>query len=111
MTARRKRRPIKLLNPFGRVQKGMDDARLAAAIAVVKAHDPELADRTPVWFGGPLEGDVRQRYMAVGFVAAADSGLDGGRAYVVDVRSGHVIWRRPIDHRADLPRSLTALGT
>jgi hypothetical protein len=111
MTARRKRRPMKLLNPFGRVQKGMDDDRLAAAIAVVKAHDPELAGSTPAWFGGPLEGDVRQRYMAVGFVAGPDSGVDEGRAYVVDVRSGHVIWRRPIEHRADLPRSVTALGT
>jgi hypothetical protein len=102
---------MKLLNPFGRVQKRMDDDRLAAAIAVAQAHDPELEGRTPVWFGGPLEGDVRQRYMAVGFVASPDSGLDEGRAYVVDVRSGHVIWRRPIEHRADLPRSVTALGT
>jgi hypothetical protein len=46
MTARR-RRPAKLLNPFGRVQKQLDDDRLAAAIAVVEGLDPTLAELAP----------------------------------------------------------------
>jgi len=110
MTARR-RRPAKLLNPFGRVQKQLDDDRLAAAIAVVEGLDPALAELAPTWFGGGLEGDVRLRYMAVGFTAAPDSGIAEGRAFIVDVRSGHVIWQRAIEHRSELPRSVTALGT
>jgi hypothetical protein len=106
-----KRRPGKLLNPFGRVQKQMDADRLASAIAVVEALDPGLAEVAPTWFGGGLEGDVRLRYMAVGFTAAPDAGIAEGRAFVVDVRSGHVIWQRAIEHRSELPRSITALGT
>jgi hypothetical protein len=109
MTTRR-RRSVRLLNPFARFEKRMDDERLAAAIAVVEALEPDLKELAPTWFGGSLEGDVRRRYMAVGFTAAPEAGLDGGRAYVVDVRSGHVIWRRTIEHRADLPRSVTALA-
>jgi hypothetical protein len=101
---------MKLLNPFGGVQKRIDDDRVKAAIAVVETSEPELRDSRPAWFGGGLEGDVRQRYVAVGFVAAPSAGVPEGRAYVVDVRSGHVIWRRAIEHRADLPRSVTALG-
>jgi hypothetical protein len=110
MTTRR-RRSVRLLNPFGRFQKQMDSQRLAAAIAVVEALEPDLKELAPTWFGGDLEGDVRLRYLAVGFTAAPEAGLDEGRAYVVDVRSGHVIWRRAIERRADLPRSLTALAT
>jgi hypothetical protein len=110
MTTRR-RRSVRLLNPFGRVQKRLDDERLAAAIAVVEALEPELKKLAPKWFGGGLEGDVRLRYMAVGFTASPEAGLDEGRAYVVDVRSGHVIWQRTIERRADLPRSVTALAT
>jgi hypothetical protein len=49
--------------------------------------------------------------MAVGFTAAPDSGIAEGRAFIVDVRSGHVIWQRAIEHRSELPRSVTALGT
>jgi len=64
----------------------------------------------PGWFGGPLEGDVRARYVAVGYMPVPDRGLDEGRAYVVDIRTGHVIWQRPIEHRAELPRTITALG-
>ena len=110
MTTRR-RRTVRLLNPFGRVEKRMDAERLAAAVAVVEALEPQLKEVAPAWFGGGLEGDVRQRYMAVGFTAAPEAGLAEGRAYVVDVRSGHVIWQRAIEHRADLPRSVAALGT
>jgi hypothetical protein len=100
-----------LLNPFGRVQKRMDDDRLAAAIAVVEASEPGLKEAAPAWFGGGLEGDVRLRYVAIGYTAAPDAGRTEGRAYVVDVRSGHIIWKRAIERRADLPRSVTALGT
>ena len=57
-----------------------------------------------------LEGDVRARYVAVGFTAVPDRGLDEGRAYVVDIRSGHVIWQRSIERRAELPHSISALG-
>jgi hypothetical protein len=108
--ADRKRRSLKLLNPFARVEKRMADARLADAIAVVESGDPGLHDREPVWFGGPLEGDVRARYVAIGYTPAPDRGLDEGRAYVVDIRTGHVIWQRAIEHRAELPSSITALG-
>jgi hypothetical protein len=110
MTTRR-RRPGRLLNPFARVQKGMDDERLATAIAVVETLDPTLVELAPKWFGGGLEGDVRLRYVAVGFTAAPDAGLAEGRAFVVDVRSGHVIWQRAIEHRSDLPRTVSALAT
>jgi hypothetical protein len=106
----RKRRSLKLLNPFARVEKRMADARLADAIAVVESGDPQLHDREPGWFGGPLEGDVRARYVAVGYTPVPDRGLAEGRAYVVDIRTGHVIWQRPIERRAELPRSITALG-
>ncbi|HEY2788949.1 MAG TPA: hypothetical protein VGI72_05795 [Gaiellales bacterium] len=109
--ATRRRPSGRLLNPFGRVQKRMDDDRLAAAIAVVEALDPGLVELAPAWFGGGLEGDVRLRYMAVGFTAAPDAGIAEGRAFVVDVRSGHVIWQRTIERRTDLPRSVTALAT
>ncbi len=106
----RKRRSLKLLNPFARVEKRMADGRLAEAIAIVEAGDPELHDRAPGWFGGPLEGDVRARYVAVGFTPVPDRGLDEGRAYVVDIRTGHVIWQRAIERRAELPHSITALA-
>jgi len=106
----RKRRSLKLLNPFARVEKRMADARLADAIAVVESGDPQLHDREPGWFGGPLEGDVRARYVAVGYTPVPDRGLAEGRAYVVDIRTGHVIWQRPIERRGELPRSITALG-
>jgi hypothetical protein len=109
MTAR-KRRSFKLLNPFARIEKRMSDDRLAGAIAIVEAAEPELHGREPGWFGGPLEGDVRARYVAVGFTAVPDRGLDEGRAYVVDIRTGHVIWQRIIERRAELPHSITALG-
>ncbi len=109
MTARR-RRSLTLLNPFARIEKRMSDSRLAEAIAVVEAADPELHDREPGWFGGALEGDVRARYVAVGYTAVPDRGLDQGRAYVVDIRTGHVIWQKSIERRAELPHSITALG-
>jgi hypothetical protein len=110
MTERRQRRSLKLLNPFARVEKRMNDARLTEAIAVVEAGEPELHDREPGWFGGSLDGDVRARYVAVGYTRVPDRGLEEGRAYVVDIRTGHVIWQRAIERRADLPRSITALG-
>jgi hypothetical protein len=106
----RKRRSFKLLNPFARVEKRMADDRLADAIAIVESADPQLHDREPGWFGGALEGDVRARYMAVGYTPVPDRGLEEGRAYVVDIRTGHVIWQRAIEHRGELPRSVAALG-
>jgi hypothetical protein len=106
----RKRRSMKLLNPFARVEKRMNDERLAGAIAVVEAGDPELHDRDPAWFGGSLDGDVRARYVAVGYTPVPDRGLDEGRAYIVDIRTGHIVWQRAIERRAELPRSITALG-
>jgi len=105
-----RRRPLRILHPFAPVEKGIADERMATAIAVVEALDPTLHERRPGWFGGGLDGDVRRRYMAIGFTAAPDRGLEEGRAYVVDVRSGHLIWQRPIVRRRDLPRSITALG-
>jgi hypothetical protein len=48
--------------------------------------------------------------MAVGFTADPERGIEEGRAFVVDVRTGHVVARRPLERRADLPRSITALG-
>jgi hypothetical protein len=105
-----RRRSIKLLNPFARVEKRMADDRLAGAIAIVEAGEPGLHDRAPGWFGGPLDGDVRARYVAIGFTPVPDRGLDEGRAYVVDIRTGHIIWQRPIERRAELPHSITALG-
>jgi hypothetical protein len=107
----RKRRSLKILNPFGRIERRMAEARLADAIAVVESGDPALHDHEPAWFGGPLEGDVRARYVAVGFTPVPDRGLNEGRAYVVDIRTGHVIWQRAIERRAELPRSITALGS
>lgn len=109
MTERRRRSPLKLLNPFARIEKRMSDERLAEAVAVVEASDPGLHDREPGWFGGSLEGDVRARYVAVGYTPVPDRGLEEGRAYVVDIRTGHVIWQRPIERRAELPHSITAL--
>jgi hypothetical protein len=109
MTARR-RRSLKLLNPFARIEQRMSDDRLADAIAIVEAADPELHDLEPGWFGGPLEGDVRARYVAVGFTPVPARGLDEGRAYVVDIRTGHVIWQRPIERRTELPHSVTVLA-
>jgi hypothetical protein len=106
----RRRRPARLLNPFGGVERRMQADRQAAAVAVVEAAEPGLHDLQPRWFGGGLEGDVRARYVAVGFLAAPDDGLDEGRAYVVDIRTGHVLVRRPLERRSDLPRSITALG-
>lgn len=106
----RKRRSLKLLNPFARIEKRMSDDRIAGAVAVVEAGDPDLHDREPGWFGGSLEGDVRARYVAVGYTAVPDRGLDEGRAYVVDIRTGHVIWQKAIERRADLPHSINALG-
>jgi hypothetical protein len=110
MTERRPRRSLKLLNPFARIEKRMSDDRVADAIAIVEGADPELQEREPGWFGGSLEGDVRARYVAVGYTAVPDRGLDEGRAYVVDIRTGHVIWQRSIARRADLPHSITVLG-
>ena len=110
MTERRSRRSLKLLNPFARIEKRMSDDRLADAIAIVEAAAPELHEREPGWFGGSLEGDVRARYVAVGFTAVPDRGIDEGRAYVVDIRTGHVIWQRSIERRADLPHSISVLG-
>jgi hypothetical protein len=105
-----RRHPVRVLNPFGRIERRMNDERIAAAVAAVEAAEPGLQDRGPAWFGGGLEGDTRLRYMAVGFTADPDRGLEEGRAYVVDVRTGHVLVRRPLERRADLPRSITALG-
>jgi len=48
--------------------------------------------------------------VAVGYTPVPDRGLAEGRAYVVDIRTGHVIWQRPIERRGELPRSITALG-
>jgi hypothetical protein len=107
---RTRRRPMRLLHPFSPVEKGMADERIATAIAVVEGVSPGLHECEPRWFGDRLDGDVRLRYMAIGFTAAPDRGLDEGRAFVVDIRSGHVIWQRPITDRGDLPRSITALG-
>ena len=106
-----RRRPLRILHPFSPVEKGMADERMVTAIAVVEGLDPTLHERGPRWFGDTLDGDVRRRYMAIGFIAAPDRGLEQGRAYVVDVRSGHLIWQRPIADRRDLPRSITALGS
>jgi hypothetical protein len=105
------RRPLRLLHPFSPVEQGMVDERMATAIAVVEGASEGLRECEPAWFGGRLDGDVRLRYMAIGFTAAPDRGLDEGRAYIVDIRSGHVIWQRPISGRGDLPRSITALGS
>jgi hypothetical protein len=105
-----RRNPVRVLNPFGRIERRMNDERIAAAVAAVEAAEPGLREREPAWFGGGLEGDTRLRYMAVGFIADPDRGLEEGRAYVVDVRTGHVLVRRPLERRADLPRSITALG-
>jgi hypothetical protein len=107
---RTRRRPMRLLHPFSPVEQGMANERIATAIAVVEGVSPGLHECEPAWFGDRLDGDVRLRYMAIGYTAAADRGLDEGRAYVVDVRSGHVIWQRPITARGDLPRNITALG-
>jgi hypothetical protein len=107
---RTRRRPLRILHPFAPVEKGMADELITTAIAVVEGVDPRLHECRPDWFGGGLDGDVRKRYMAIGFTAAPDRGLEEGRAFVVDVRSGHVIWQRPITHRRDLPRNITALG-
>jgi hypothetical protein len=106
----RRRRTIRLFNPFGRVERRMNDDRMAAAVAAVEAAEPRLHELEPAWFGGGLDGDIRLRYMAVGYTADPDRGLDEGRAFVVDVRTGHVLMRRPLERRADLPRSITALG-
>ena len=104
------RRPMKLLSPFGR-SEGLDADRLAAGDRGGERARP----RARGIHAGLVRRRTRRRraprYAAVGFVAGPDSGVDEGRAFVVDVRSGHVIWRRPIEHRADLPRSVTALGT
>jgi hypothetical protein len=107
---RTRRRPIRLLHPFAPVEQAMANERMATAIAVVEGVSPGLHECEPAWFGDRLDGDVRLRYMAIGFAAAPDRGLEEGRAFVVDVRSGHVIWQRTIEHRADLPRSVAALG-
>jgi hypothetical protein len=109
MTIRR-RRAARLLNPFGGVERRMNDDRVAAAVAAVEAAEPGLRDLEPAWFGGGLDGDIRLRYMAVGYTADPERGIEEGRAYVVDVRTGHVLARRPLERRADLPRSITALG-
>jgi hypothetical protein len=109
MTTRR-RRSVRMLNPFARVEKRLADERMVAAIAAVEVLVPELRERAPRWFGGGLEGDIRARYMAVGFTASPDDGLEEGRAFVVDIRSGHVIWQRTIERRAELPHSVTALA-
>lgn len=106
----RRRRTVRVLNPFGGIERKMNDERVAAAVAAVEATEPGLHDLGPAWFGAGLDGDTRLRYMAVGYTADPERGLDEGRAYVVDVRTGHVVARRPLEHRADLPRSITALG-
>jgi len=108
--AARRRPSIRLLNPFARFEQRMADDRLASAIQVVEGIAPDLRDLEPGWFGGSLEGDTRARYVAVGFTAAPDRGLDEGRAFVVDIRTGHVVWQRPIDRRADLPRHVAVLA-
>ncbi len=110
MTVRRRRSTMRLINPFGRVERDMADERMQAAVTAVEALIPDLHDPRPHWFGGRLEGDVRLRYMAIGYTASPDDGRDEGRAFIVDIRSGHVIWQRPIGHRSELPRSVTALA-
>jgi hypothetical protein len=107
----RRRRAVRLLNPLGGVERRMHDERIAAAVAAVEAAEPGLHELEPAWFGGGLDGDTRLRYMAVGYTADPERGIEEGRAYVVDVRSGHVLARRPLERRADLPRSITALGS
>lgn len=106
----RRRRSVRVLNPFGGIERKMNDERVAAAVAAVEAVEPGLHEREPAWFGAGLDGDTRLRYMAVGYTADAERGIDEGRAYVVDVRTGHVLVRRPLESRTDLPRSITALG-
>ena len=107
--APRRRSALSLLNPFARIERGMQDARTSEAIAVVEALRPELADPRPAWFGGGLDGDTRARYVAVGYLAAPDQGIAEGRAFVVDIRSGHVIWQRRIERRSELPRTVAGI--
>jgi hypothetical protein len=106
----RRRRAVRLLNPFSGVERRMNDERIAAAVAAVEASEPGLHELEPAWFGGGLDGDIRLRYMAVGYTPDPERGIEEGRAFVVDVRTGHVVVRRPLERRADLPRSITALG-
>jgi hypothetical protein len=106
---KRRRSPISVLNPFSRIERSMADDRLAGAVAVVESLRPDLCDRGVEWFGGGLDGDTRARYVAVGFTPAPDLGLDEGRAFVVDVRTGHVIWQRPLSSRRELPRNIAVL--
>ena len=88
----------------------MKDERMRAAVDAVCARHPDLADREVRWLGHRLAGDGRGRYHAVGFVADPDAGIDPGRAFVVDVVSGHVLKELTLERARDLPRDVSALA-
>jgi hypothetical protein len=98
--------PSRLLGrifPFVGLERGMADERMQAAVRVVVERHPELAGEGAAWFGGRLEGDTRGRYQAVGRMDA------GGRGFVVDVVTGHVVRELALGRTTDLPRDIGRL--
>ena|SRR5712691_5548220 len=104
------RRGVSRLFPFTRVEREMADDRMRAAVEAVCARHPELEGRRIDWLAQRLAGDQRGRYHALGYLADPEQGLDPGRAFVVDVVSGHVIRELPLERSRDLPADLGALG-
>lgn len=99
------RRALSALNPVRRFVEMeaaiADDEKVTTAIAVVRRERPGLPEDDAEWYGWGLPGEPRGRYAAVGF---------DGRGFVVDVRSGHILWERPIESRKQLPRTVADMA-
>lgn len=99
--------PSRLLGrllPFVGIERGLADERMRTAVRLVEELHPELARDGSAWFGGGLQGDIRARYQAVGRM-----GESGGRGFVVDVVSGHVVRELILARTTDLPRDVSGL--
>ena len=99
--------PSRLLGrllPFVGIERGLADERMRSAVRIVVERHPELDGDGPGWFGGGLQGDTRGRYQAVGRMQE-----DGGRGFVVDVVTGHVLRELALRRTTDLPRDVSGL--
>lgn len=99
--------PSRLLGrlfPFLGMERGIADERMRAAVRIVVERHPELDGDGRGWFGGGLQGDTRGRYQAVGRMEEG-----GGRGFVVDVVTGHVLRELALRRTTDLPRDVSGL--
>ena len=100
---------LRLFNPFSRLDTAPTlNQRIEAAAGIVAGDGDDLPPAGAGWFGWLPSDAAGGRYMLVGFVAG-EGALGDGRGYLVDVVSGHVLWRSRLHRRSDLPRSMSAI--